>query len=287
MSRVRFALLLVVISAFALSTHQAEVASVKTSSTTAVVILDPAETASSVWRPVRDGADSLVLNAEGEARLDLSPDIRINPHTRLPEVVWVYDDGGTYQIAWSRFDGTVWTEPSLLTASAVDNATPVLSFAEDGARAVAWRRDESPARIWYREEDPSLGWSAEIPVSDGMNPASGPSIVFHGGDAYVSFHEEPIGSGQSRVMVARGGDGGEPWPATFDVDLISLSPMTGDLSQEILAPRGRLYTVWVQDGQQLGYSRFDGVWQPLEYEPYQGVEEVPRAKIRVKGQVLR
>src|SRR5262245_10831790 len=63
------------------------------------------------WTPVRAAVDpALLLNPDGDAYADGPPSIVTNPLTRLPEAVWSYWDGAHYQIAWSRFDGRVWSK---------------------------------------------------------------------------------------------------------------------------------------------------------------------------------
>lgn len=248
------------------------------------IVIDPDDGGpSSIWRRIRLDSGPLALQPAGEARGDLEPDIRLNPTTGRPEAVWPYWDGSDYEIAWSTFDGTVWSEVLLLTDNALDDLEPAIAFDALGTLGIAFRRTSAPARIWYLEHDIEHGWSPEIAVSEGSASTTSPSIAFFELKARVGYVASPT----SQVVVAfGGGDGGDPWP-TFSPELVALTTNTADLQQETLVVGGTLYTVWVNDSLQLAFSRYaGGQWQVAEYEPYMDGDEIPLAKIRVKGRVL-
>ena len=264
-----------------------EVGASKSGTAAGGIILDPdSASPSAVWRLVRPAAGSLALNLSGEGNGDVEADIRVNPLTHEPEVVWANWDGHDYEIAWSRFDGSSWSEPMFLTSNEVDDRRPALSFGSAGDLGVAWERLGQPSTIWYRENDPEAGWSGEIPVSDGQRDALEPSIAWEGSTPRVGFHEVPAGD-DIRVVVA-GGDNPQPWPVGFIIDLVGLTSWAGTLEQDTQAVDGRLYTVWVDSSAQLAYARLvDGAWQPPEFEAYDGEDDIARAKLRVKLRVAR
>ncbi len=252
-----------------------------------VVLAREGEPETAVWRLVRPGASALALNPEGEARGDVDPDVRLNPLTGRPEAVWAWWDGNDFEIAWSRFDGLGWSSPVLLTDNQVDDTAPRLAFSGAGDLGITWTRQSAPSRIWYVENDPAHGWSAEIAVSDGVLDASEPSIVWDVGTPRIAYHEETTAGGERRILAA-GGDSPDPWPVGFILDLVALTPWLGELEQEIQFVDGRLYTVWVDGASHLAFSRRrDGIWQAEEIEPYSGVDDIPRAKVRVKARVAR
>jgi hypothetical protein len=94
-----------------------------------------------IWSPVTAGDRALLLNPEGDSKGDGPPSIRINPITRLPEVVWALRSGRISEVVWSRFDGTAWREFKELTSGG-RSLDPRLWIDEAGTRRVAfWRRD--------------------------------------------------------------------------------------------------------------------------------------------------
>ncbi len=238
---------------------------------------------SSIWRRIRPDSGPLALQPAGEARGDLAPDMRLNPVTARLEAVWPYWDGSDYELAWSAFDGAVWSEVLLLTDNALDDLEPAIAFDALGTMGIAFRRAGSSTGVWYLENDVEHGWSAEIAVSDEGDAATSPSIAFFELKARVGY----VAPSTSEVVVALGGgDGGDPWP-TFSPELVALTANTVDLEQETLVVGGTLYTVWVNDSSHLAFSRYTGgQWQIAEYEPYAGAEDISLAKIRVKGRVL-
>ncbi len=242
------------------------------------------EAASTIWRLVRPSAGPIALNTSGEANGDLSPDLRINPLTRRPEVVWAYWTGSNYEIAWSFFDGETWSSPLLLTDSPADDIEPKLAFDHLGNLGIAWTRMESVSRIWYCEKDPEAGWSGEIVVSNGENPAKQASIAWDGLIPRISFHEDLSGGG-ARMIVA-GGETPDPWPLAFLPELVAMSTWEGELDQGLDVTRGKVFTSWVDSASHLAFSRrVYGSWQVPEFEPYEGEDDIPRARIRIKSRV--
>ena len=93
-----------------------------------------------VWSPVTAGDPALLLNPEGDAKGDGPPSIRVNPVTRLPEVVWALRSGRIAEVVWSRFDGKKWSTPHELTSGG-RSLDPRLWIDHAGTRRVAyWRR---------------------------------------------------------------------------------------------------------------------------------------------------
>ena len=101
------------------------------------------------WSPIRLGAArAAYLNPDGDFYQDGPPSVVINPVTRQPEAVWSYWDGSHYQIAWSRFNGNVWTmvqtplgfDYFFLTSDDRQNLDPRMWIDQVGNRRVVWWR---------------------------------------------------------------------------------------------------------------------------------------------------
>src|SRR5207249_3476197 len=59
--------------------------------------------AAKVWEPVgAAGSSGLVLNPNGDLRGDGTPDLVVNPRTRLPRAVWAARRGSNYDIVTSE-----------------------------------------------------------------------------------------------------------------------------------------------------------------------------------------
>lgn len=152
------------------------------------------------WGLVRHGVDPRwILNPDGDLRGDGLPSFGINPVTGQPEAVWARF-AGDYEVVFSLFDGTSWTQPVQVSGGYVGNdILPALAHDSRGDRIVTWFRAESSGQI-YMTASPAAEAAFLPPVrlsKEGL-PARSASIVVDGLLAYVALEEE---RGQDRFVL--------------------------------------------------------------------------------------
>lgn len=235
-----------------------------------------------IWSPVRPGgARPSYLNPDGDFYQDGPPSIVINPVTRQPEAVWSYWDGNHYQVAWSRFNGNVWTmvqtplgpDYQYLTADDRQNFDPKLWIDQVGNRRVVWWRraqgEPDDVVITVLPAGETQWWSPQRVSRDGVStrradtrtfPLYGTFIVAEedtSGNLSLVIFDSPLLDGH---VPQRGSD---PWGRT----LLRISGPSTSLSPSIVArptpADGDLPVALWREGTLLAVSAYDpeaGVW---------------------------
>lgn len=185
-----------------------------------------------IWSPVRQGLEPrLLLNPDGDRYLDGAPSIAFHPVTKLPEAVWSFWDGGAYQIAWSRFDGTAWSMAQtaegpayeLITSDARQNFDPRIHIDASGNRRVVWwRRDAGTVDevvVSVLPPGETQWWAPQVVSTPGV-PTRRPDIrAFPGFGAFIIAEEDSSG--------------------TLSLTVFHSPSLTGDVPQRESEPWGR------------------------------------------------
>jgi hypothetical protein len=215
---------------------------------------------------------------------------KVNPVTGRAERVCVEWDGHDHEVYWyERDEAGVWSARTRLTDNAAEDVSPQLAFDSSGGTGVAWRESRAGGVIRYRGRSGSGEWQdACVQVSAAEDDASAPSVVFHEETAWVGWHElAPDGE-----VLLRGGFGTspQPWPLVFDLTPPLGVEVSERLDLEIKSEHGRLWLVWADSPDRLGYSEWneiDSSWGATRYETFSGESDRPAAKERVRAAVLQ
>jgi hypothetical protein len=73
-----------------------------------------------------------VVNGTNDVALDAHPRLAFDPSTNEPVLVWSRWDGSRQKIAFSRYSGTNWSSPKIITFGPGDDQLPRLGTARDG-----------------------------------------------------------------------------------------------------------------------------------------------------------
>ncbi len=73
-----------------------------------------------------------VVNGTNDFALDTQPRLAFDPSTNEPVLVWSRWDGSHQKIAYSRYSGTNWSSPEIVTFGPGDDRLPRIGTARDG-----------------------------------------------------------------------------------------------------------------------------------------------------------
>ena len=73
-----------------------------------------------------------VVNGTDDGALDTQPRLALDPSTNEPVLVWSRWDGSHQKIAYSRYSGTQWSSPRIITFGPGDHWLPRIGAARDG-----------------------------------------------------------------------------------------------------------------------------------------------------------
>jgi len=212
-----------------------------------------------IWEPVRDIDPTLILNPDGAVRGDGRPDVAIDPATGWPHVVWAYFSGPDFDIAYSHWDGSGWTEPEFLTSSAANQLDPRI-YIDATATYVTWW-EQSAQRVWLKTRLRGAAWEPAEQVADqnGMRP----TVVTWGGTVFVAS-EVDDGQGGREIVLSTLLESG-----SFSSQFVNES--SGDQPLELMLHNewGQLWMDWRHADDQFAYSEFDGSeWTPPQTVPW-------------------
>jgi len=155
-----------------------------------VYLADGKGPSASVWRQVRPHVSpELLLNPLGDTYGDGSPVIQVSPVTGYPWVVWPKNFGNIQQLAFSRWDGSRWTEPALINPGiplVYSDVTPALIIDQSGKPYLVWTRAEQISKIYFATRIRGQ-WSPGIMLSDPRVDSRNPAITLNGKVAVVTF----------------------------------------------------------------------------------------------------
>lgn len=231
------------------------------------------------WHPYRDIPDSRALNPGGADREDGRPDIFWRVESGWPVVVWAYRAGTDFDVAYSEWDGTSWTEVDFLTSTTHDELDPRVSVEIDGTVHVVWWEPGPTDHVYLSTRSPgSTVWSAPVQVSSEETGGRRPSVVVVGGVLRVAYErecDEPEAA--QEIAVARREAGGG-----FSIEVVAQTQRETRLDAILHLEEDLLWVDWKQGAGELGYAESGGSgWTSPRTEPWVdsswvGVEDIRR-----------
>jgi hypothetical protein len=147
-----------------------------------------------------DGTRSGFVAPTVDAAFDESPVLALDRRSRRPVLIWSRHDGAAMKLAWSRFDGGLWSEARFLTFGPGDDRAPALGTSAAGSY-LFWRGVGDS--VLYAPLDLETGRFFAAPAAlripeaargprDGGTEAPIPAVQPDGGtDAPVTICSEP------------------------------------------------------------------------------------------------
>ncbi|HEX4823454.1 MAG TPA: hypothetical protein VFV19_04020 [Candidatus Polarisedimenticolaceae bacterium] len=134
----------------------------------------------------RGGKDTFVVTGTDDAVVDRDPALEIDPATGKPVLVWSRNEGGSFNLFFSRFD-TAWSAPQMLLRFDGDELEPQIHLGDEylhvtwrqsvGNSSAYWRASFDPAtlqRLFGPERLP-VDDATPIPPEGGPEPATAPT----------------------------------------------------------------------------------------------------------------
>lgn len=141
------------------------------------------------WEPVRKGVPGYcLLNMTGDLNGDGQPRLAEHPFEKTPWAVWPHFDGHDFEIAFSQWTGTGWSDPAIIgnMNNEVDDMEPSIAFEASGIPFVTFTRKAKTSQI-YVTAFLHGKWLNPILVSDPAINCSQPSLIFQRDIALVVF----------------------------------------------------------------------------------------------------
>ncbi len=239
-----------------------------------------------IWLQYRPVPPNQVLNADGHARGDGRPDI-VWRENSWPVVVWAYNAGGDFDVAFSEWDGAQWTATAFLTSGTDDERDPGLFVEPDGTTHVVWWTAGPSEEAWLATRQAgSPTWDPPVLVTAGPENGRRPSVTIFGGELVVAYERDSLSSGMAQdITVATPQPGG-----AFTFETIGATARTEPLDVRVHAESGHLWVDWKHEAGEFGCAerQSGGGWAGLGPEPWVdpswvGVEETRKA---IRGGIL-
>jgi hypothetical protein len=237
------------------------------------------------WKKFSNSSNRILLNENGDCNLDGEPHFAIDPTAGLPAVVWSKFDGNDYEIAYSYFNGSIWSNYEFLTDNDQNDFDSRLAFNNEGTIKVTWWVDEPVPEIYYKIRKNSEPWSSSVRVSNISENSKYPSLVASADTSYIPY-EISHPPNNKYIIIGSGTDAPDPIPS-FSLANIGSSDF-GQKSEPLPhSENGHLWVDWIYDGGFLCWSEKIGdQWTVQRYEPYSDSEDIPRARLYIKIKVL-
>ena len=225
-----------------------------------------------IWAPVRDIDPVLYLNPDGAARGDGRPDIFTNPVTGLPHVVWAYNNGSDFDIAYSRWSASGWRQTEFITASVADELDPRIFIDDDAIYVVWWEPTSSAVRLIKREH---LGdWQPVESISGLLGER--PSVVTWGGTVLVASEQQDGMGGTDIVLSTRIAED------VYDSEVVGSAPDVSPLDVILHTEQGKLWMDWRHTSASYAYSEYTGSsWKPAASVPWTETSWVQLEEVRL------
>jgi hypothetical protein len=195
--------------------------------------------------------DSEALNTDGAIRLDGPPYIQLSTTTDGPVVVWAYNNGSEFDIAFSSWNGTEWEEIEFLTSSTDSEIDPRLYISPNGDYHVTyWVKDAEEIYVISRPSGSQFWGVPEQLSSTGRHPA----ILFDGDVRLIAFEREGDAGGQEIVVNRK--------DAGLTTEEVTASTAYSETLNIMLHKLGnRIWMDWIHSEDSLGYTQyFNGIW---------------------------
>ena len=229
-----------------------------------------------IWLKVR--TTDKALNIDGDLRGDQPPDIAWMASS-WPVVVWAYNSGSDFDVAYSEWDGTDWTTIEFLTSAVENERDPSVFVETDGQVHVAWGTQSKKIYLVTRQAESPV-WDAPILITTGSEAGWQPSVAFFDGNLFVAYasYSATAGMAQDIKVAIRQPAGG------FTVDVVASTTLTNPPDVKLHVNQGRLWIDWQHDVGELGCAGYlPGVgWIDNPPEPWVdaswiGIEETRKA----------
>jgi hypothetical protein len=225
-----------------------------------------------IWAPVRDIDPVLYLNPDGAGRGDGRPDIFINPVTGSPHVVWAYDNGSDFDIAYSYWTGSGWRQTEFITASVADELDPRIFIDDDAIYVVWWEPTSSAIGLIKREH---LGEWQPVESVGGLI-GERPSVVTWGGTVFVASERDDGMGGTDIVLSTRVG------ADVYDSEIVGNAPDVSPLDVVLHTEQGKLWMDWRHSSASYAYSEHSGSgWNPAASVPWTETNWVQLEEVRL------
>lgn len=226
-----------------------------------------------IWDPVRDVDAAWFLNPDGGTRGDGRPDVAFDSDG-IPHVVWAYNNGIDFDIAYSTWTGSGWLAPQFLTSSLDDEIDPRIFIDDSTIYVVWWTAD--PDTIYLSTQPLSgVGWSQNEQVGASSEAGLRPSIVVVGGTYFVGA-EIASESGNEIVISTRQGQD------EFVVEVVMAAAQDDPINVVLHAEQGKLWMDWRNSPTMFAYSEFvQGAWTPPTAIPWTDDSWVKLEEIRL------
>lgn len=239
-----------------------------------------------VWEKLSYNQNRRTLNENGDANGDQKPEFGLNPITGFPEVVWSKFDGSDYEISYSYFNGSEWANHEIITNNDLNDFDPCIEFSDDGTVKVAWWSDEEIQQVYYKIRKINGEWSSNLRVSNPLERSIFPSITALNNLSFVSF-ESISNSNQSSISLSTIDDDPDPIPALCSRIKIGSDDFAPNSNPSSHSKNGHLWVDWIYDENFLCWSeKIYDEWIFQRYEPYSGLDDIPRARLYIKIKVL-
>jgi hypothetical protein len=211
-----------------------------------------------IWTPIRDIDEELFLDPDGGIRGDGPPDIGIDPVTGNPHVVWAYDTGTDFDIAYAYWSDGGWSEVEFLSWSSHNELDPRIHVDEDKIHVVWWEQSTSVVRLISRSRNGD--WSLDEIVEGHVGVR--PSVVTWDGSMLIAS-ETPASQGNKQILVSTG-EGPD-----FDQETVGTVAGEEALRVVLHAEQGRLWMDWRHSATEFAYTEYDGGdWGPVQTIPW-------------------
>jgi hypothetical protein len=207
-----------------------------------------------MWNPIRDVDPALILNGEGVTRYDGRPDLAMDPLTGGPHVVWAYNNGSDFDIAYSAWEQGAWSETEFLTSSTLNYTDPRVFVAAQAIYVVWWERPAG--KLWFSKH-PRMGtWSTPEQVTT-MQPAFRPSVIHWEGKLLFAA-ERGEGMNKEILLLTRIG------PSNNTSESVAFSGGSEPLDIELHGEQNTQWMDWCHSPTLCAYSiRVNGDWIPF------------------------
>jgi hypothetical protein len=186
-----------------------------------------------IWTVSRVRFGYFPLNPNGDLTGDLWPTIAENPgNQRWPWVFWSHFDGQTFDLVWSRWNGTGWMATSNVAAAAGrDELDPRVSFDGHGRPHLAWVSSgvAGPDHV-YLSVFLATRWMMPFQVSDPNEDAQNPDVVVQPDGTIVVTYDTPAGHVTRTVRFVH------PLTITDDITPFSTVSVTSSTTIPALRP---------------------------------------------------
>lgn len=233
-----------------------------------------------IWEPIRDVDPALILNPDGAGRGDGRPDVATDPVTGSPHVVWAYNNGTDFDIAYSRWDQDTWLAPVFLTADTGNHIDPRIHATDEAVYVVWW---ESSGALWFAKKPRLQAWAAPELVTT-QQPSFRPSVLFWEGELLIAAEREVSGGNDREIFLST-----RIGPSNYISQSVAIFMTNQPLDVILHGENGKLWMDWCESPTSCAYSIREGAdWSAPVDVPSTGTSWLDKEQTRllIRSQVL-